>query len=80
MSEFQIIGSAVERVARRRHRERMWQGLWRGLLAGAVSYRAMFIVATVIGVMSWALLRFGVRDPRHINPQNLDAGQSLVLP
>ena len=51
-----------------------------GLLAGAVSYRAMFIVATVIGVMSWALLRFGVRDPRHINPQNLDAGQSLVLP
>ena len=35
-----------------------------GWLAGATSYRAMFVLATVIGVMSWALLRFGVHEPR----------------
>ncbi len=36
-----------------------------GWLAGAVSYQAMFILSTVIGVMGWALLRFAVREPRH---------------
>lgn len=36
-------------------------GAW---LAGAVSYRAMFIVAGAIGALSWALLRFAVREPR----------------
>lgn len=35
-----------------------------GWLAGAVSYQAMFILAAVIGVISWALLRFAVREPR----------------
>lgn len=35
-----------------------------GWLAGVVSYRAMFILAAAIGVVSWALLRFTVREPR----------------
>lgn len=51
-----------------------------GWLAGAVSYRAMFILATVIGVLGWAVLRFGVRDPRHITPQSLDIDHSPALP
>ena len=51
-----------------------------GWLAGAISYRAMFTVATVIGLLSWALLRFIVRDPRHMNPQTIDAERSLALP
>ena len=51
-----------------------------GWLAGAVSYQAMFTLAAVVGLLSWILLRFMVRDPRHINSQNLDAGQSLALP
>ncbi len=41
-----------------------------GWLAGAVSYRWMFILSAVIGILSWALLRFNVREPRH--------GKSLV--
>ena len=51
-----------------------------GWLVGAVSYQAMFVTATVIGVFSWAVLRFAVRDPRYLNSQDLDAGQSLALP
>jgi len=51
-----------------------------GWLVGAVSYRAMFILATVIGVLGWAVLRFGVRDPRHITPQSLDVDHSPALP
>ena len=51
-----------------------------GWLAVAISYRAMFILATVIGVLGWAVLRFGVRDPRHMTPQSLDADHSLALP
>jgi MFS family permease len=51
-----------------------------GWLAGTISYQGMFILAAIIGVLSWILLRFGVRDPRHKNSQNLDAGQSLALP
>jgi len=35
-----------------------------GWLAGAVSYRAMFILSAVIGAASWVLLRFAVREPR----------------
>lgn len=35
-----------------------------GWLAGAVSYRAMFILAAIIGVISWVLLRFAVHEPR----------------
>ena len=51
-----------------------------GWLAGTISYRAMFIVATVIGTLSWAVLRFTVRDPRHVNAENLEASQGLILP
>jgi MFS family permease len=39
-----------------------------GWLAGTISYQAMFIVATLIGAASWALLRFTVREPRHVQP------------
>jgi MFS family permease len=45
-----------------------------GWLAGAVSYQAMFVLAATIGVMSWAVLRFAVREPRHVNAGTLDAG------
>lgn len=38
-----------------------------GWLAGVVSYRAMFVLAAIIGVMSWVLLRFAVREPRKMN-------------
>jgi MFS family permease len=40
--------------------------LFGGWLAGAVSYRAMFILSALIGAAAWVLLRFGVREPRHI--------------
>ena len=36
-----------------------------GWLAGAVSYRWMFILSAIIGILSWVLLRFNVREPRH---------------
>jgi len=39
-----------------------------GLLAGAISYQWMFILSGVIGVASWLLLRFTVREPRHSSP------------
>jgi len=39
-----------------------------GWLAGAWSYQGMFIVAASIGVISLVLLRFAVREPRHVNP------------
>lgn len=48
-----------------------------GWLAGAISYRAMFVVAVVIGAISLALLRFAVREPRHMNSvtKQVGAGQ-----
>ena len=42
-----------------------------GWMAGAISYQAMFILAAIIGAFSWVLLRFGVREPRKINPSAL---------
>ena len=39
-----------------------------GWLASAVSYRAMFVVAVLVGTASWALLRFGVKEPRRVSP------------
>jgi MFS family permease len=42
-----------------------------GWMAGAISYQAMFILATAIGAISWALLRFAVREPRKMNPSAL---------
>jgi MFS family permease len=35
-----------------------------GWLAGAMSYRWMFILSAIIGAVSWVLLRFAVREPR----------------
>jgi MFS family permease len=35
-----------------------------GWLAGAMSYRAMFILSAIIGAVSWVLLRFTVHEPR----------------
>jgi MFS family permease len=37
-----------------------------GWLAGAISYQAMFSLSAAIGVVSWALLRFTVREPRQL--------------
>jgi MFS family permease len=35
-----------------------------GWLAGAMSYRSMFIFSALIGAVSWVILRFAVREPR----------------
>jgi MFS family permease len=35
-----------------------------GWLAGAISYRWMFILSAAIGAAGWVLLRFAVREPR----------------
>jgi MFS family permease len=35
-----------------------------GWLAGAMSYRSMFVFVAIIATVSWALLRFAVREPR----------------
>jgi MFS family permease len=35
-----------------------------GWLAGAISYRSMFILSAIIGTVSWVLLRYAVREPR----------------
>jgi MFS family permease len=35
-----------------------------GWLAGAISYRAVFILSAIIGAIGWILLRFAVREPR----------------
>ncbi|MEI6310423.1 MAG: MFS transporter [bacterium] len=37
-----------------------------GCLVGAMSYRSMFILAAIIGVVSWVLLHFAVREPREM--------------
>jgi MFS family permease len=37
-----------------------------GWLAWVMSYRAMFILAALFGAVSWALLRFAVREPRQM--------------
>ena len=39
-----------------------------GLLAGAVSYQWMFSLSAGIGIASWILMRFTVREPRHTAP------------
>jgi MFS family permease len=46
-----------------------------GWLVGAISYQVMFILAAVIGGISWVLLRFVVREPRHVNANHPDTGQ-----
>ncbi len=38
--------------------------LFGGWLAGAVSYQWMFILSAGIGIISWGLLRFSVKEPR----------------
>jgi MFS family permease len=35
-----------------------------GWMAGALSYQAMFVLAAIIGLISWLLLRFAVQEPR----------------
>ena len=37
-----------------------------GWLAGTINYQVMFTLSAIIGMISWALLRFAVRDPRKI--------------
>jgi MFS family permease len=38
-----------------------------GWLVGAISYQAMFVLAAIIGSISWVLLRFAVREPRQMS-------------
>lgn len=37
-----------------------------GWMVGAISYRAMFILAALFGAIGWALLHFAVREPRRV--------------
>ena len=37
-----------------------------GWLAGAISYRMMFILSAIIGAVSWFVLHFAVREPRKV--------------
>jgi MFS family permease len=37
-----------------------------GWLAGAISYRIMFILSAIIGAVSWFVLHFAVREPRKV--------------
>ena len=43
-----------------------------GWLAAAMSYRAMFVLAAIIGVLSWVLLRFAVHEPRKLNAATVE--------
>jgi MFS family permease len=43
-----------------------------GWIAGALSYRSMFVLSAVIGVAGWALLRFVVQEPR-LRQQHIQA-------
>ncbi len=45
--------------------------LFGGWLAGAVSYRAMFILSALIAAAAWVLLRFAVREPRHVKSPDI---------
>jgi MFS family permease len=38
-----------------------------GWMVGVISYQVMFILSAIFGMISWALLRFAVREPRKIN-------------
>jgi MFS family permease len=38
-----------------------------GWLAGVAGYQPMFILAAIIGIAGWVLLRFAVREPRTMN-------------
>jgi MFS family permease len=51
-----------------------------GWLAGAMSYRAMFILAATIGAVSWGILRFAVREPRQMNSSLSVSSQMIILP
>jgi MFS family permease len=42
-----------------------------GWLVGMISYQGMFIVSAVIAAVSWGLLRFEVREPRHRKPADI---------
>ncbi len=42
-----------------------------GWLAGAISYRSMFVLSAVIGITSWLCLRFAVREPRSLGQRTL---------
>jgi len=42
-----------------------------GWLAGAISYQSMFILSAIIGVISWVLLRYAVREPRKMKPSSI---------
>ncbi len=42
-----------------------------GWLVGVVSYQAMFIVSGLLGIISWGLLHFAVREPRAIKAKTL---------
>ena len=49
-----------------------------GWLAGAMGYQGMFVVAAVIGTVSWVLLRFAVREPRKVNQEMLVNNSGVV--
>jgi MFS family permease len=50
-----------------------------GWLAGAASYQAMFVLSAVIGVVGWVLLRFAVREPRHMASKAKPVSETTVV-
>ena len=49
-----------------------------GWLAGAISYRSMFMLSAIFGAVSWVLLRFAVREPRKMKSSALSEVQSVA--
>jgi predicted MFS family arabinose efflux permease len=50
-----------------------------GWLAGAVSYQAMFVLSAAIGAASWVILRFAVREPRHVTREAKLVSETKVI-
>jgi predicted MFS family arabinose efflux permease len=47
-----------------------------GWLAKAAGYRTLFVVAFVIGMVGFALLRWSVREPRQAQPPVKGVGET----
>jgi len=49
-----------------------------GLIASLVGYPALFMVALVLGLAAFGMLRWWVRDPRHIQPAGLEEVENVA--
>jgi MFS family permease len=46
-----------------------------GWLAGAMSYRSMFVLSAIIGAVSWVLLHYAVGEPRRMKSSTVLVGE-----